>query len=255
MNDEDVDRMLERLAERVPVGPAPVDDLVRVGKSVQRRKRRAAVFGASAALAVVLSGGVVAQNLTGDGAPSMNDPTKGPFVTLPSPTIPKADLDNPTGGMSGSLPDGGAASCVESYTPEAVAGRAFAFDGVVVNIGPARSNRSGKGHLNLVGVTFAVGEWFAGGTAPTVTVDMGVPMAGTRDVTGEVFHSYAVGSRLLVSGEPRWGGSPLDAAIAWGCGFIRYYDRETAESWRQATAEEEPSEPTPRPTRSSSSMR
>jgi hypothetical protein len=73
-----------------------------------------------------------------------------------------ADLDNPTSERSGPLPDGGVASCVEGYTPEAIAHRAFAFDGVVVDIGPAHSNRSGEGYVQvaLVGVTFAVREWF-----------------------------------------------------------------------------------------------
>jgi hypothetical protein len=60
---------------------------------------------------------------------------------------PVADLDNPTSERSGPLPDGDVASCVEGYTPEAIAHRAFAFDGVVVDIGPAHSNRSGEGYF------------------------------------------------------------------------------------------------------------
>ncbi|GAA3339125.1 hypothetical protein GCM10020358_21730 [Amorphoplanes nipponensis] len=254
MNDEETGRMLERLADRVPVGPAPVDDLVRAGKSAQRRKRHMRVFGAAAAMTLVLSGSVVAQAFIGEGTPSVNDSAKGPFVT-PSSPAPETDLDNPTSELSGPLPDGGRASCVEGYTPEAIANRAFAFDGVVVDIGPAHSNRSGKGYLDLVGVTFAVREWFSGGTGPNITVDMGSPTAGTQDVTAEVFHSYAIGSRLLVSGEPRWGGSPLDAPIAWGCGFTRYYDQQTAGSWRRAATTEKSSEPTSRPTRSNALSR
>jgi hypothetical protein len=35
--------------------------------------------------------------------------------------------------------------------------------------------------------------------------------------------SYSVGTRLLVSRED---------AIAWGCGFTRYVDEETAAAWR-----------------------
>jgi len=38
---------------------------------------------------------------------------------------------------------------------------------------------------------------------------------------GETVPSYGVGSRLLVSGEPRWGGGALTNAIAWGCGFTQ----------------------------------
>ena len=250
MNDEEASRMLERLADRVPVGPAPVDDLVRAGKSAQRRKRYVSLFGAAAAITLLLSGGVVAQEFIGEGAPSVNDSANGPFVTPPSPT-PAMDLDNPTSKLFGPLPGNAAASCAEMHRPEAIANRAFAFDGVVVKIGPAQSTRSGMGYLDLVGVTFAVGEWFSAGTEPNVTVDMGPPVAWTHDVTAEVFSSYAIGSRLLVSGESRWGESPLDHAIAWGCGFTRYYDQQTAESWRRSATTEKPSARTSRPTRSS----
>ncbi len=161
---------------------------------------------------------------------------------LPGEQIsPDTDLDNPTSQLTGPLPDGGATSCAERYSPSAVAKRAFAFDGVVIEIGSAHSNRPDRGHLDLAGVTFAVGEWFSGGSASTFTLDMDAPMVGTGDppmvVAGglnEGVPSYAVGSRLLVSGEPRWGGSHLTDAIAWGCEFTRYYDSATAASWRQA---------------------
>lgn len=46
--------------------------------------------------------------------------------------------------------------------------------------------------------------------------------------------SYGLGTRLLVSGEPRWGGGALTDAMAWGCGFTRYYDKATADNWRAA---------------------
>jgi hypothetical protein len=134
------------------------------------------------------------------------------------------DGGNPTADRTGPLPDGGDASCVESYAPQAVAGRSFAFDGEVVRIGPSVSDRGDGGDLNLPGVTFEVREWFSGGEGDTVTVDMQVPDS-----------AYGVGSRLLVSGEPRWGGSPLTKPIAWACGFSRYYDTETAAAWRDAT--------------------
>lgn len=42
---------------------------------------------------------------------------------------------NPTASRTGPLP-GGAASCVESYSPDALSHRAFAFDGVVMKLGP-----------------------------------------------------------------------------------------------------------------------
>jgi hypothetical protein len=228
MNDEEAGRMLERLADRVPVGPAPVDSLVHAGKSAQRRQRHLRVFGIAAAMTLVLGGGVAVQSFIGGGA-AVNASSPAPATETPAPAT-----DNPTGVPSGPLPEDGLKSCVEAYQPATVAHRAFAFDGVVVDIGPAHSNRSGLGYLDLAGVTFAVGEWFFGGTGPTVTIDMDPPLAGAQYGPAEFFHSYGIGSRLLVSGEPRWGGSPLNAPIAWSCGFTRYYDQQTAQSWRQA---------------------
>lgn len=119
------------------------------------------------------------------------------------------------------------ARCVESYTPEAVTGRAFAFDGVVVDIGASVSDRGDEGDLNAPGVTFEVREWFSGGSADTVTIDVQVANTEFADPS-DPGYSFGIGSRLLVSGEPRWGGSPLDDPIAWGCGFSRYHDPETA---------------------------
>ena len=74
-------------------------------------------------------------------------------------------------------------------------------------------------------------EWFAGGRGETVTVDL-QPAGGLEDPGP----AYGVGSRLLVSGEARWGGVPLAAPIAWGCGFTRYHDAATATAWREALA-------------------
>ena len=133
------------------------------------------------------------------------------------------------GGGGVSVPDSGMASCVESYDVGAsVAGRAFAFDGTVAAIGPASTDREGL-DSGLVGVRFEVNEWFAGGNPDTVVVDLTQPDLPGLD---EVPPAYGVGTRLLVSGEPRWGGAPLDDPIAWGCGFTRYYDEATAGSWR-----------------------
>lgn len=141
---------------------------------------------------------------------------------------------NPTAGRTGALPEG-MARCVESYTPEAVTGRAFAFDGVVVDIGASVSDRGDEGDLNAPGVTFKVREWFSGGSADTVTVDVQVANTEFAD-RSDPGYSFGIGSRLLVSGEQRWGGSPLDDPIAWGCGFSRYHDPETARAWHDAFA-------------------
>ena len=56
---------------------------------------------------------------------------------------------NPTAGRTGALPDGGTAYCVESYTPKALTGRAFAFDGVVLKIGASVSDRGDDADLGL----------------------------------------------------------------------------------------------------------
>lgn len=136
-------------------------------------------------------------------------------------------------GDSGPLPDAGAASCVESYSPEAVQDRGFALDGVVVDIGPSVSDRGNDGDLNLTGVTLEVQEWFVGGEGAEVEVDLQT----IGDETAEQDLPFDVGTRLLVSGEPRWGGAPLDSPIAWGCGFSRYHDQATATAWRESAAQ------------------
>jgi outer membrane murein-binding lipoprotein Lpp len=126
------------------------------------------------------------------------------------------------------------ASCVEAYSPAAVSGRGFAFDGTVARIGDGTTDRPGRGSLNYAGVTFAVNHWYVGGSGASVTVDMAPPDSGTRLV--EAGPTYEAGTRLLVSGESRWGGEDLEDALAWGCGFTRYYEAETAEDWREATS-------------------
>lgn len=134
----------------------------------------------------------------------------------------------------GPLPEAGAARCVEEYSPAAVAGRGFAFDGVVVEIGSAVTDRGDTSDLGLAGVTFEVRDWFVGGTGRTVTVDMPPPLEG-QGASSEGGPSYAVGSRLLVGGQPRWGGASLKDPIAWGCGFSRYHDAATANAWENAS--------------------
>ncbi|MXG91502.1 hypothetical protein [Nocardioides flavescens] len=140
---------------------------------------------------------------------------------------------DPTADRAGSLLGGSEPSCVESYGPQRVSRRAFAFDGEVVEIGPSVTARGQGTDLDLVGVTFEVREWFSGGAGGIVTVDL--QGAAGSSSNAEVADGFDIGSRLLVSGEPRWGGSALEQPIAWSCGFTRYYDAETAMAWREAT--------------------
>lgn len=167
----------------------------------------------------------------------------GTFGVFVAETMPAAEVDDVidvlsgaggSGGAGGAdpvgaLPDGGAARCVERYTPQAVRHRAFAFDGTVTDIGTAEG--TGVNDLGYVGVAFTVNEWFHGADTATVTIDMASPEV-TSEETSVSGGSYAVGTRLLVSGEPRWGGGQLDDAVAWGCGFTRYFDAQTADRWR-----------------------
>ena len=147
--------------------PASLTDLV-----VRRVHRRRLVQAAGAAVAAAVAVGAVLM-----AGPWQSGPR--PLAALPAvtsaavapPTVPAPVT--PTvrpGGASG----GGSSlsnSCVEAYSPAAVAGRAFAFDGTVLAIGPARSNRPGV-ELPLSGVTFSVHRWFRGGTGSTVIVDL-----------------------------------------------------------------------------------
>lgn len=130
----------------------------------------------------------------------------------------------------GPLPSNLAADCVELYDLVTLKHVVFAFDGTVSRITAMQSPADGSGTLDgYVTVTFNVNEWFRGGDQSTVTLNMIKPL-----VSPDQQISYGVGTRLLVSGAPRFGGSPLQAAIAWGCGFSRYYDKDTAASWRHA---------------------
>lgn len=181
-------------------------------------------------IVLMFSAGCGADGGTGGSAlPAGNNDHQGEIVD------DHAVLQNPTANLKGALSDGRASRCVESYSPEAVLGRAFAFDGVVVALGSSVSDRRDEGDLDIPGVTFEVRQWFAGGSAETVTVDLPFPGSATSAL-GAPDSAFGIGSRLLISGEARWGGSPLDHPIAWGCGFSRYYDRETAKSWHDAFA-------------------
>ncbi|WP_143099854.1 hypothetical protein [Nocardioides psychrotolerans] len=134
---------------------------------------------------------------------------------------------------TGPLTSSSMASCVEDYAAQGVARRGFAFDGTVVSIAEGTTNRPGKGRIGTAGVTFAVGTWYVGGSTSEVTIDMASPGGGPR--LDEVPPTYEIGTRLLVSGESRWGEGVLQDGLAWGCGFTRYYDTKTADEWRAAT--------------------
>ena len=148
---------------------------------------------------------------------------EGPVRADPAASSSDSELPDPTAGRTGALEGSADMSCAEEYTPAALTNRAFAFDGVVTDIGGSVSDQGGEGDLGLPGVTFRVYQWFSGGEDRTFKVDLQAPRG-----------SFGVGSRLLVSGESRWGKPDLADAIAWGCGFTRYFDAKTAHAWEQA---------------------
>lgn len=256
MTDRDTSALLGEAAERVPVGPAPTAQLLRAGRRARRRRTAGTTLAVAAGVAVVV-GGVVAvvdpdpgddvvsapvvPEEQREGAPEAADGDPGTGMPPadgedPPGTAAGSELsqpaEDPTAGRTGPLAGTGASSCAVEYSPAALGKQDFAFAGVVVGIGPGVTTRPGAPGPpeDLVGVTFAVQEWFSGGSGGTVTVDLPAPYdeAAGSTTPGPV---YGVGSRLLVSGADRWEGEPLEA-IAWLCGFTRYHDEETAASWR-----------------------
>jgi len=130
--------------------------------------------------------------------------------------------------------DASSSLCAVSYSPAAAVNeRAFSFDGTVTKIGEQYDD-SDEGRAGRTPVTFTVNEWFRGGSGEAVTVDMDVPESGGWGTADGRTPSYGVGSRLLVSGDPRMGGDPLSEATAVGCGFTRPYTAESVAEWRGA---------------------
>ena len=126
-----------------------------------------------------------------------------------------------------------AASCVEVYSPETLADRSFAFDGTVASIENRTDPKLPAGQAEAPWVWFVVHDWFKGGSGETV----GIWMDGVNIETSAGTTSVQEGTRLLVAGEPRWGGSePMADPLAWTCGFTQPWSEEAAAEWEAATA-------------------
>jgi hypothetical protein len=123
-----------------------------------------------------------------------------------------------------------AASCVETYSPKALRHRAFAFDGTAIAVEDRRDLRLPPGEDRVPWVTFEVNRWYLGGDAPQVGVWM-EGVSTSRSTGSQDAFPVEPGARLLVAGEPRWGGSPLDDPIAWWCGFTRRWTAAAAAEW------------------------
>lgn len=159
-----------------------------------------------------------------------------PGRTAPGPGPRDSGTQGPGPSRSGALPAGNVATdCVSTYSLRRLQNRIFAFDGTVVRIAAVSSGAgtAGLGNLGYVSVTFKVNRWFRGGSQAKVVVAMFGPAPTEGPNIEDWSTTYGVGTRLLVSGGPRWGGRPLQDPIAFPCGFTRYYDQETARSWRQ----------------------
>jgi hypothetical protein len=231
MNDS-TERLLGELFA-ADAADAP-DELAVAAAAVRRVHRRRQAL----AVAVATTAVIVAAGGYGVYRPALPPLAQPPVFTSAEPLVPAPAADLPAGVEPGDPLDSGAAQCVKRYSPEALAEQAFAFDGTVTGIGPGRTERGADPPWDLRSVTFQVHAWFEGGSAAgTAVVDMSPPAAGagTGDVTSEAVPAYRVGTRLLVSGMPRWGGAPLEDPIAWGCGFTRYYSPTVAAEWATAT--------------------
>jgi hypothetical protein len=136
-------------------------------------------------------------------------------------------------------PPAAAASCVETYSAEALARRAFAFDGTIVSVelreDPTLSDSVGETAM-VPWVTFDVNRWYKGGSGEQVGI--WVEHLGTPTSAGAI--GGEPGARLLVTGEPRWGGEPLEDPIAWPCGFTQPYSEGAAAEWEDAFGTNEP---------------
>lgn len=130
----------------------------------------------------------------------------------------------PTGGMAEtSADDTSTGRCVEQYSGATLRERAFAFDGTVVSVASVQDPRAPKDDIVAGQVEFQVHEWFS-------------PRGPGDLVKVWMQRSVEPGDRLLVAGEPRWGGEPLDDAIAHECEFTASYSDALRAEWSTAFA-------------------
>ena len=182
-----------RRADPAHLSPVPSESKARLWARIQEatmddirsaRRRRLAWAGGLAAAAV---GGVAALAL---------------FLNPGSPAPEPSDD-----------PGTGIGSCVETYSPEALANREFAFDGIVEAI-------------DGDSVTFSINEAFAGDGAGGDTVTLSAPGMSGTSVTSAGGPTLTVGERYLVAG---------DGDFVWACGFTQPYDQAVAAEWAEAT--------------------
>lgn len=176
-------------------------------------------------LLAVLASCTTAPSRQSESSTSAAAPATQPDVTEPNAGSSLAShADNETPSTSADVRVETAASCAFEYDPSALADRSWAFDGTLISLGTLVDS-----HLGTVpAATFAVNHWYRGGTGTEATVqfEMG-PIS-------EYVPDTEIGARLLVTGEPRWGGRPLEDPVAWGCGFTQPWTSAAADSWANA---------------------
>lgn len=231
------DALTRYVQEQTPGAPPPFD-----GVDVRARHRSHRRMATIAAVPLVLVAVVVGTQLASDPAPDTVS-AQAPISSVPTAGRPIAATPNASpssqqpvvpGASQGPGSSISSFSCVESYGLTSLKGRDFAFDGTVSGIAaiqpPQAETDARAGYL---AVAFIVHEWFRGGDQATVSVDM-MPGSMQGVTSFPAGANFGVGTRLLVSGEPRFGGGPLQAPVAWPCGFTRQFDQVTAVAWRQA---------------------
>ena len=119
-------------------------------------------------------------------------------------------------------------SCVAESNASTLSQRSWAFDGTVESIGVTEDSRVGS----VPSATFSVNRWYKGGHDEKVTVQY---EAGS---ISEFVPATGPGARMLVAGEPRWGGQPLDDPVAWGCGFSLPWTDSAERAWAKSFAAE-----------------
>jgi len=190
------------------------------GEPESHRRWYLTIAAAVAALALLVGGlAWAARDPSSTSSPIAPTASDGPLVA-----------DTTTTSISSNAPS--EASCALAYSVDTLRQRSWAFDGTVTAISEGRDSRLGAVPV----ATFDVHRWYKGGSGTEVTVQVGERVPQGNVVADDI--ATGVGSRLLVAGEPRWGGDPLDDAIAWTCEFTQPWSEDGEREWRTAFANE-----------------